>query len=348
MHVNGLHVREGNMDGLCEDCIFGKQTRHPFDGVHEVEKVVGERVYMDLWGPAQVMSVGGKCWLFHIVDGHSAGVWAYYLAHKSADETLAAFKLFKAELEKQSGKPLKIIRVDGGGEWINHLWRNFCGAAGIKIEVTTPHSSSQNGPGEHGIRTTVEFSHCLLADSGLPKSFWTLTTDAAIYLQWFHPKRRAGGKTPHEVYYRKKPDVSHLRAFGSMAYAKFVPIKNPRSVKAVMVGYNGTAGYRLWNAAERKLFDSRDVVFEEGLGHRTRSPAGGDVEIAEEDDPHVPIPVVEPTTDTAARTPAADIPAVPADVPAPATVAPRRSARAHVPSKAIQDSLESQVTEFNS
>lgn len=61
-HVNGLHVREGGMDGLCEDCVFGKQTRRPFDGGHKVEEEVGERSYMDLWGPAQVTSVGGKRW----------------------------------------------------------------------------------------------------------------------------------------------------------------------------------------------------------------------------------------------------------------------------------------------
>jgi hypothetical protein len=100
----------------------------------------------------------------------------------------------------------------------------------------------------------------LLADSGLLKSFWTLTTNAAIYPQWFHPKRRNGGKTPYEIYYHKKTDISHLYVFRSMAHAKFVPIEaaggklNPRSVKAILVGYNRSAGYRLWNAAERKLF----------------------------------------------------------------------------------------------
>jgi hypothetical protein len=39
----------GDVDGLCEDCLYGKKTRHPFDSVHEVEHEVGERVYMDLW-----------------------------------------------------------------------------------------------------------------------------------------------------------------------------------------------------------------------------------------------------------------------------------------------------------
>lgn len=114
----------------------------------------------------------------------------------------------------------------------------------LSIEVTTPHSSSQNGPGERCIRTTVEFGRCLLFDSGLPKSMWPTAFDAATYLQWFHPRRRAGGKTPYEIF-KKKPDVSHLRAYGSTVYAKIVPIEaaggklNPRSVKAVLVGYNG-------------------------------------------------------------------------------------------------------------
>lgn len=141
MHVNGLHVRESGMDGLCEDCILGKQTRHRFDGVHEVEKEVGEHSYLDLWGPAQVTSVGGKHYMFHIVEGHSGAPWTYYLAHKTAEESLAVFKLYKAEVEIQTGKKLRIIRVDGGREWINHLWERFCRAAGIIIRqvVQKPH-----------------------------------------------------------------------------------------------------------------------------------------------------------------------------------------------------------------
>lgn len=65
-HVEGLNVRAGEMNGICEDCIMGKHARRPFDGGYEVEKEIGERSYLDLWGLAQVTSVGGKRWLFHI------------------------------------------------------------------------------------------------------------------------------------------------------------------------------------------------------------------------------------------------------------------------------------------
>jgi hypothetical protein len=126
--------------------------------------------------------------------------------------------------------------------------RAYLREQGIILETTTPYSSAQNGPGERGIRTTIELARCLLADSGLLKSFWPLAFKAAAYLQWFHPKTRTGGVTPWEVYYKSKPNIAHLRVFGSVAYAKVMPAPaklEPRTLKAVMVGYNGTAGYHL-------------------------------------------------------------------------------------------------------
>ncbi|KAJ7071654.1 hypothetical protein C8F01DRAFT_934516, partial [Mycena amicta] len=68
-HVNGLGALEKATSGLCEDCLAGKQARRPFDGVHEPEAEIGERVYIDLWGPAQVEGLGGVRWMFHAVDG---------------------------------------------------------------------------------------------------------------------------------------------------------------------------------------------------------------------------------------------------------------------------------------
>jgi transposase InsO family protein len=348
--VQGLVVAGSDAEGFCEDCLSGKQTRRPFDGVHEAEEEAGEREYMDLWGPSEVTGVGGKNWLYHMLDGHIAGPRVEFLARKSADETLDAFTGYKTEFEAQTGNKIKCLRVDNGGEWINDKWRAYLRSQGIVLETTTPYSSAQNGPGERGIRTTVEFGRCLLANSGLPKSFWPYAFKCAAYLQWFHPKKRTGGVTPHELYTGKKPDISHLRVFGSVAYAKVIPAPaklTSRTVKAVMVGYNGTAGYHLWDPQARRFFTARDVVFEEGIGHWSRSPAGGDLEIA--GDTHVPVDSESDSTDALppSDTGEADAGAV---VPDPElvtvmTVAPRRSGCEHAPSKALQDSCKSQANE---
>lgn len=47
--VDGLDI-VGNLklEGKCKDCIYGKQTSHPYDEVVEPEKEVLECVYGDL------------------------------------------------------------------------------------------------------------------------------------------------------------------------------------------------------------------------------------------------------------------------------------------------------------
>ena len=53
--IDGLDIiGDVEVQGKCKDCIYGKQTAHPYDEVTEHEKNVLERVYIDLWGPARV------------------------------------------------------------------------------------------------------------------------------------------------------------------------------------------------------------------------------------------------------------------------------------------------------
>jgi len=42
----------------------------------------------------------------------------------SKDEALVAFKVFKAEVEKQCGKQIKIIRSDRGGEYYGRYMKS--------------------------------------------------------------------------------------------------------------------------------------------------------------------------------------------------------------------------------
>ena len=67
--VDGLEITKNEVNGLCEDCIQGKHTRRPFDEVVTPEKEPMERAHIDLWGPAQVQSLGGKSYLMTVTDG---------------------------------------------------------------------------------------------------------------------------------------------------------------------------------------------------------------------------------------------------------------------------------------
>jgi len=56
------------------------------------------------------------------------------------DQTFTKFCEFKAFVDKESGKKVKSLRSDKGGEYVPNEFKNFCVAIGIKRELTAPHN----------------------------------------------------------------------------------------------------------------------------------------------------------------------------------------------------------------
>ena len=338
--------------GSCEDCIMGKHTRRPFDDNPTRESEVLERVYIDLWGPARTRSNGGKQFMMQAVDGKSTHTEGYYFADKNAETTLEAFSSYHVMAERQTGKKLMCIRTDGGGEFCNELWDSYCRKFGIVHETTSPYSSQSNGVVERANRTVIERVRVLLHDSGLPASMWCEVASTVLYLKDFIPSARRPNTTPFEDWRGFQPDISHLRPFGCVAYAK-IPVEidggklSPRSIKCVLIGYFGRDAYRVLDKSTGKVYRSRDVIFEEGIGHRTISapPVSNEGELD-----HV---VLQPTDNTTQPVPDSGLvpahvttestppqPVLPVPVPQPQVI--RRSTRVKNPSEAL---LRSQASE---
>jgi hypothetical protein len=73
--------------------------------------------------------------------------------------------------------------------------------------------------------------------------------------------------TYEEKFTGQKPDVSHLRVFGYIAYVHVLDEKrsklNPKFEKCIFIGYSlKQKGYRCFNPSTQKLQVSRDVVFD--------------------------------------------------------------------------------------
>ena len=74
--------------------------------------------------------------------------------------------------------------------------------------------------------------------------------------------------TPQEQYTGKKPDLSHMKVFGCIAYVH-VPNElqtklDPKAKKCVFIGYSlEQKGYKCYNPSTRDVNVSRDVVFDE-------------------------------------------------------------------------------------
>ena len=130
-------------------------------------------------------------------------------------------------------------------------------------------SPQRNGVSERMNRTLVESARSMIAHAGLSNIFWAEAISTAAYVRNCLPTMvLKENETPYERWYGKKPDVSHLRIFGCMAYAH-VPDGERRkldkkSKKMRFVGYSLTSKeYRLFDETNRKLYIRRDFEFNE-------------------------------------------------------------------------------------
>lgn len=83
----------------------------PENSAHDILEVV----YADLWGSSPVPSTEGHCYYINFVDGFSKFNWLFLIFQKS--DALLVFKKFKTLVERQSGKFIKALQTDNGGEF---------------------------------------------------------------------------------------------------------------------------------------------------------------------------------------------------------------------------------------
>ena len=211
--VDDLKISDTSLKGKCEDCILGRQTRRPFDGMTEKELDPLELVSFDLWGPSRVQSAGGKIYLMIIVDAGTSYKYGAYLADKSDLSTLASFEIFRTQAETTTGKKVRRLRTDRAYE--SSAWNEYCQNHGITHEFTAPYSSAQNGLAERAIRTTMDDVRTLLRDSDLSHSYWAEAAAYSINTRNLIPSRRHPESYPSRVILRQTARGCTLTCFWS-------------------------------------------------------------------------------------------------------------------------------------
>lgn len=108
-----------------------------------------------------------------------------------------------------------------------------------------------------------------LAHEELPQALWAELINTAAYILNRTGPSSVEGKSPHELWYNKKPKISHLHIIGCTAYVH-VPDQQPKKMdakaeKGVLVGYEGDDGYRIFVQPGHKVCRSRDVIFDENI-----------------------------------------------------------------------------------
>ena len=121
-------------------CQIGKRIMMSHKMVkHPSTTRVLELLHMDLIGPRQFESMGGKMYVFVCADDYSRFSWVSYLREKS--NTFNVFKILFLKLVREKNKQLKKaikIRSDHGKEFENSLFIKFYNKHGINHEFSTP------------------------------------------------------------------------------------------------------------------------------------------------------------------------------------------------------------------
>jgi transposase InsO family protein len=58
-------------------------------------------------------------------------------------------------MRTETGQPVHTLRVDNGGEFTGHKFREWLSTNGIRLETSAPHSPKQNGVSERANRTIM-------------------------------------------------------------------------------------------------------------------------------------------------------------------------------------------------
>ncbi|KAJ9556214.1 hypothetical protein OSB04_010828 [Centaurea solstitialis] len=211
--VRGLPAKEFTSDDHCVACLKGKQHKnsHKSKEVNIISSPL-QLLHMDLFGPTNVMSIGKKSYCLVIVDDYSRFTWVYFLRTK--DETSGLIKPFVIRVENKTNLRVKVIRSDNGTEFKNADLNSFCEEKGIERQYSAPRTPQQNGVAERRNRTLIEAARTMLADSKLPITFWVEAVNTACYVQNRVLIVKSKGKTPYELFEKRKPYIGFLQPFG--------------------------------------------------------------------------------------------------------------------------------------
>ena len=132
---------------------------------------------------------------------------------------------------------------------------------GIRHEFKSRYTPEQNGVVERKNRSFVEAARAMLEEKSLPKFYWAEAVQTAVYIQnWIGEKVLA-----HELCFGRKPNLLHLRVFGSIAYVH-VPKEKQRKLdakaeKCILVGYvDEQKGYKYYNPRTKLKERYRDKI----------------------------------------------------------------------------------------
>ena len=283
--VRGLEVmmRTGPQGdgGVCTACAAGRQHKETMTGTRDKTVNLLENIHSDVCGPMETPTLTGERYFVTFIDEASGRLAVSQIRSKA--DVLDNFIAYRQRAEKDTGRQIKSLRSDGGGQYVNRRFTTYLREAGIVKVTIPPYTPAQNGIAERANHTLTEAARCMLQDAGLGNDYWGDAILAATDIINRMPSRVHAGKSPYEIWTGDKPYIGHFRVFGSPVHVLIPGEKrrklDPKSAECIFIGYaesQGTRVYKVYQQETGKMFTSRDMVFDEVDNqryHRQGTPA---------------------------------------------------------------------------
>jgi transposase InsO family protein len=165
---------------LCKGCTLGKYTKTAFLSSDSRTTGILDLIHSDVSGPMSSTSLTGSLYYVVFIDDFSRKSWIFFM--KTKGQVFSRFQEFKALVENQTGKKIRVLRSDNGGEYTSKEFMDFYVGEGIRRELTVPYNPQHNGVAERKNRAIVGDARAMLHDQGLPLFLWAKACYTAVYL----------------------------------------------------------------------------------------------------------------------------------------------------------------------
>uniref|UniRef100_A0A0K2UV26 Integrase catalytic domain-containing protein n=1 Tax=Lepeophtheirus salmonis TaxID=72036 RepID=A0A0K2UV26_LEPSM len=138
-------------------------------------------IHSYLSGRIHTPALSGCHYFITFIIHISRRTWVYILKNKN--EALIKFKDWKLMVEIETGKRVKCLRSDNGGDYISKEFSQYLVSEAIKRELTLPRNLQQTGVSERMNRILIESVRAMLSDSVLAKKFWAELVTTTAYIR---------------------------------------------------------------------------------------------------------------------------------------------------------------------
>jgi len=190
-----------------------------------------------------------------------------FLQKKS--DLLSEYKKWLTKAQLHTGTKIKVLSSDNGGEYVSNAFKALHDENGTTHQTTVPDTPQQNGVAERLNRVLVEMARTMMRHKDVDQDLWADAIKTAVYIKNRVTSRALPvGKTPFKLWTGNKPNVSHMRVFGSTCWVvlhkshidgKF----GDKAAKGVLLGYpDGSKAYKVI-LDDGKVVKAGSVVFAE-------------------------------------------------------------------------------------